>query len=435
MSNIQKQKNIYRFYLSCFVFRLLLEYSYIAFVNRFFEDEGFEVYGRGVAYIESWFIFLFGCSQVPKHLDLPSDYLVALAFFVFIGPVLVFYGYSEQNRWSLYLIFAQYILMTQFRKNLCLQSLRKIGTSSFATWLAVLVSLLSTVWIVDRGGVQNFNLDLNLVYDFRDKSTETIYNGIPGYFVAWSTTVAGPFLIAQTLRTGRYWLTIAVLFLHIFWFGTTSHKSVLFYGLIPIIMFHSTKRRWSVSFLPIGISVVIVVALAIYSINSDLMAGSMFVRRVLFVPPRLTFLYHAFFSRENMVYWSNSFLSYFVKYPYQEPIPLMIGGELNDTSLWANVGFFGTGFMHAGFFGAAIYAFAAGYILALLDSIARSGVPNWFVLATVTVPFYNLYLNSDLPTLLLTHGLGLGLVLSYFMIETNDKSRNLLANSNAEKDA
>jgi hypothetical protein len=126
-------------------------------------------------------------------------------------------------------------------------------------------------------------------------------------------------------------------------------------------------------------------------------------------------MYHDFFSREDLVFWSSSILRYVIRYPYQDPIPLIIGAEFGETDLWANVGFFGTSYMHAAIFGVVIYGFIGGILLGIIDSIAKSGVENWVIISITSVPFYNLAAHTDLPTALLTHGLGLAILLSYLL--------------------
>ena len=392
------------------------------FVYLVFEYEGFTLNSDSVAYIESWLAYLIGLTIVPKRLEIPSDYFVSLAFFVFLCPLFVLYGYTSQSRYALFLVILQFYIMVVSRRLLRIKINSPLGIRSSASKLAVIVSVSSTIWIVVQGGFQNFNLDFSTVYDFRDRSTEIIYVGPLGYFVTWSTTVAGPFLVAETLRLRRYWMSLIVLAFHVFWFGTTSHKSVLFYPALSIFIFYSYRKFKSIVAIPIGMASVIAIVLLDFHLTENLMAPSMFVRRVFFVPPNLTFIYNEFFSREAFVFWSNSFLRGIIKYPYQEPIPLVIGGELNDSTLWANVGFFGTGYMHAGFLGVFIYAIVAGSIMSVLDSIAKSGVPTWIILSISTVPFYNLFTHSDLPTTILTHGLGFSVLLSIRLIENRTVS-------------
>jgi hypothetical protein len=71
--------------------------------------------------------------------------------------------------------------------------------------------------------------------------------------------------------------------------------------------------------------------------------------------------------------------------------------------------------MHAGIYGIVLYSVLAGLLFRLIDSLATKGIPDWIVLGILVVPCQALLLSADLPTSLLTHGIGIGILVIFLM--------------------
>jgi multidrug transporter EmrE-like cation transporter len=160
----------------------------------------------------------------------------------------------------------------------------------------------------------------------------------------------------------------------------------------------------------------------LYLIFDHAIAGSLFIRRVFFVPAKLTFDYFNFFSINDFVWWSNSVLEGFIKYPYDFSVSKEIG-QYNGSGSSANNGFISSGYAHAGLWGVAIYSFIFAYFIKALDSIVlNSDVPVWLALGMTIVPLRSALISSDFFTTMLTHGLAL----SFLMILLFRRSPHLL---------
>jgi hypothetical protein len=227
--------------------------------------------------------------------------------------------------------------------------------------------------------------------------------------------VCGPLLLMRALRDRHHTMALCIVLLHVFWFGITSHKAVLFFPALVLFLHTVFKHSRALSLVPLGMALVVMTSLISYYATDSLFLSGMFVRRVFFTPSHLTFTYFDFFEQNPFVYWSNSVLSSFVSYPYDDSVALVIGRYLNEPNAWANNSFFSTGYMHAGFLGVAIYGLAAGAILKILDSLVSMAVPLWMSLSIVIVPFFTLVTSADLTTALLTHGLGFAIFMLYLM--------------------
>jgi hypothetical protein len=392
--------------------RLALEFSYTDFVAPLFDYAGLTISNNQEKYIESWFIYIALLFIIPKTVKKPSDLLVGLAFFVYVAPLLVFYALANPERISLYLAISQFIIMDIVRRFQFFSIPSITNGYALAKNISIASIVIATAWMILTVGFSNFNLDDAAVYDFRDEANSAIYRGPMGYLTIWATNICSSILLLIALRDKKYYWAIAIALMHVIWFGISTHKSVLFYPIQVGFIYLVFRRFRSIAILPLGLLVIVGISIAIYFLTDSIVPASLFVRRVFFVPSHLTFTYLDFFSYNPFVYWSNSFFSLFIAYPYSDSVALVIGNHLGDNTLWANNSFFSTGFMHAGLFGLVLYGIAAGVILSIIDSYARRGLPIHIILAVVIVPFYNLYTSADLTTSLLTHGL----VFAIFML-------------------
>ncbi len=423
-SNQNYLKNVSPLFLVAIFFRLALEFSYTDFVSPIFSYAGLIISENQEKYFESWIVYLTMLALVPSAARKPSDILVGLAFFVYITPLLVFYALANQSQISLYLVLTQFVIMDVVRRTrfFSIPSLKNGYT--IAKGLSIIGVVVATVWMVATVGFSSFNLDDAAVYDFRDDANNAIYTGAMGYLTVWATNICSPILLLIFLRKKKYHWVVGMVFIHVIWFGISTHKSVLFYPLLVILIYYFFKNLRATAIIPAGFLMIIGLALASFFLAENILLASLFVRRVFFVPSHLTFTYLDFFDNNPFVYWSNSFLSGLIKYPYEESIALVIGAHLGDETLWANNSFFSTGFMHAGIFGVMIYGILSGLILSVIDCYWRRGLSIHIILSVVIVPFYNLYTSADLTTSLLTHGLGFAIFVLSLLSEAGFKKLN-----------
>ena len=231
-----------------------------------------------------------------------------------------------------------------------------------------------------------------------------------GYLNTWAYKVFGPFLLIIFLSSRKYFFASLVFLLHLFWFGVSSNKSVLFFPFIILFVFMWFKNNRGLSIIPISLSLAISFSYFIFIIFDNILYGSLFIRRVFFVPSFLTFTYYEFFSNEQFIFWSNSITSKFIEYPFDLSPPKLIGAY-RETDSHENNSFLSTGYMHAGIAGILIYAIIFSLILRLFDSIVYNQKFIWVSVAVVIIPIRSMTLSADLPTALLTHGVFASLVL------------------------
>lgn len=410
------------------VFRILLEVAYINFVSPVFEYSGFTFDLHLIKYIESWIIFFILILVTPSVLRRTSDYLVVYLLAIFFTPLIVFYSLANASREHIYIVFFGVLLIYIFRSGRVFNIPLLSNGTAIAFSLLIIGVVGATFWMLVSGGLGFFNLDLTEVYKYREQSGDVINQGPMGYVNVWTTKIFGPMLLAWALFRKRIFFVFILIALHVLWFGISSHKSVLFYPLLVFFLWIWFDKTKALALLPMVLSFVVISVFIFYTLTGDLFLGSLIIRRSFFVPSLLTFEYYNFFSNNPFVYWSNSITSAFITYPYSIDTSRLIGVELGTDS-YANNSFLSTGYMHAGVPGIIFYCVFVGLLFRLIDSLTKVGIPPWVGVSSIIVPAHSLLTSADLPTSLLTHGLGVSIGL-LFLIRS---SRTIHVNYSSKK--
>lgn len=401
---------------------LALELGYRLYTSPVHSYSGFILELNVIKYVEAWLIYLFLLFWAPAQLRRPSDYFVSFLLFGLMTPLLIFYGLADQSREHLYIVLLGYALVDIFRRGPVLR-LPVLREGPFlGIVVAVVGALVVSLWLFWSGGAGFFNLDLTAVYDYRRDVGAVINEGVMGYVNTWAYKVFGPVLLAVALWRRNWWLAGLVFTLHVYWFGVSSHKSVLLFPFLVLFTWVWFRRTKALSVVPFIMTGVVVSTLLVYLISDYGFPASMFIHRAFFIISNNTFYYYEFFSENNLVYWSNSVLSYFLEYSY-DMSPARVIGDSRGTESHVNNTFLATGYMHAGVWGIVLYGILAGLIFRLVDNVSASGVPVWVAIAVLIVPSRALLFDADLPTALLTHGIAVALLI-LLLLRTGDRARN-----------
>jgi hypothetical protein len=330
-------------------------------------------------------------------------------------PLLSFYALADRPRQYLCIVILGYVLIDLFRRGRPFRFPILYEGRLLAFILVILGVAGVTAWLLFSGGISFFNLKLTEVYQHRRAIGAIINAGVMGYVNVWTWKVFGPALLTIGLWRKKYWLAALVIGLHVYWFGVSTHKSVLFYPLLAVFIWLFFRHRGALIIVPLGAAGIVVTSLLSFFILEYSLPASLFIRRAFYVIAKNTFDYYEFFDNHSWVWWSNTSLSLGLqKYPYDlDPAELI--GHWRGTAAHVNNSFLSTGYMHAGIYGIVLYSVLAGLLFRLIDSLATKGIPDWIVLGILVVPCQALLLSADLPTSLLTHGIGIGILVIFLM--------------------
>ena len=144
------------------------------------------------------------------------------------------------------------------------------------------------------------------------------------------------------------------------------------------------------------------------------MLFSVFVRRLIATPGLLTGYYLDFFSQNPKALLGHSILRSVVDYAYQYPPAIQIGFTyFGDPSISANANLWADAFANFGFAGIFGFTFLLGLVMWLFDSVAQGRSQRLTSLLFGMPAFF--LTNTALLTSLLTHGIGLVLLIVYLI--------------------
>ena len=398
------------FIFSAILFKVILEYTYINFVNLIFAYAGFNLDVSFVKYLEGWFIYLLFLLYTPHLLRQTSDFIINTLFFSFLSPLLVFYSLSNAVREHLYIVLLGVLIIYLLRKGKKFKLPLVNQGHIYAYLITILGIVIVTSWLIFSGGLNFFNLDLTRVYEFRRDVGLVVNIGITGYLNTWAFKVFGPFLLIIFLHRKKYVFASLVFLLHILWFGISSHKSVLFFPFVILFVYVWFRNNKGLSIIPISYILVIFFSYLFFLFFEDILYGSLFIRRTFFTSSFLTFTYYEFFSSEGFIYWSDSITSRFIHYQY-DLNPARLIGDYLGTDDHANNSFLSTGYMHAGIPGVIFFSLIFVIILKIIDSLNYNSKYIWISVAIIIVPIRAAIISTDLSTAILTHGILISIIL------------------------
>lgn len=395
----------------------LLSLSYVRLIVPIFSYEGYFVAFNFTSLIVSLtFVFIIAMVLASCRSAAPVNFLLWLVFLVAYVPFSVLFSLQDKDP----ILFLH--VSVAFMIAIAIAHLRPIYIPAvrvdkvmfhMGLWA---ITLIAIIMLIASGGIQIFSLNLYTVYE-RRPIAESLYSAsVLHYLIPWTGHVFLP-AIAGLAAARRKWveMSLAVL-MAIGLFGLTTHKAYLLATPSVVLMaILGKKLENAVPNMPRYLALSLMAGLAVswlsFSVFGDIMTTSILIRRMLFVPAYLAYAYYELFSEIGFVYGSSTLLGFFMEYPHGEPpVTLVSRYVFGDPFTHANTGIFGTGYMHFGVSGIYFWIVVAGVVLYIARCVSV-GLPTWLVLSMLAVPVLNVFTNADLPTGLMTHGLGVALVL------------------------
>jgi hypothetical protein len=233
-----------------------------------------------------------------------------------------------------------------------------------------------------------------------------------GYTYSIFTKIIIPLIIIFSLELKKkVWALVGVLYLILFYlFG--AHKTV-YVGLLVVLVFYRFSYAQSVKYI-LKYSNLLIVLFMLFALFGYDYPWILSFRRVQFIPTLLDICYLDFFH-DNYLFWSDSILKSFVKYPY-DVRPTTLIGEIyfNRPDMSANNGLISEGYMNFGTIGVFINIFVIAIYFMLLNSLK---IPARYFGLFMLVIFS--FISSSMSTVFLTHGALALLLITIFVL--NDK--------------
>ena len=413
------------FYGLVLFFRLMLDVSYIGFVSIVFVSSGFDINPSLSGYLISWLLTVGSLPILSNKLCRVSDYLFLLSVSTLILPLASLYGLSGRELFPLAVTFLSIVLIkciVHFVPVVAIRLPVKNGVRH-ATFLSLFMVCLLIVWYIISGATDYFNLSPAKVYEYREASAKVANVGMMAYVNSWVYQIFSMFAFSVFLYRKKYFFAFFVFVVQVFFYGVSAHKSVLLYPFMILSVWAYLRKSRDLSFVILLFCLIVIAGVTSWYLFDDVWIGSLFIRRVFYVPALLTYDYFNFFQDNERIFWSNSILSDFSDYPHDLGLAYLIG-DYNGSGASANNGLISSGYAHAGLFGVVIYSIVFGLLIKIIDITSKS-MPIWFALCLVIIPYRNALISSDLLTVLLTHGL----LLACFLLLLSSRSFSIVKNN------
>ncbi|MAR29847.1 MAG: hypothetical protein CMG24_02810 [Candidatus Marinimicrobia bacterium] len=395
---------------------LFLVGGYYYFIVPVFGYTGFQWNFSYIKFLESLLFILFFEKILPRRCSRPSDFILNIHFLLPILPMFVLYACSNRSRIFMYaVLFCFYMIIILRNTSFFNIRLRKINQN----FLMNILILICLIYVLLLFNYQGFNLNFNFfdIYMYRE-----IYSGnLPRIFNYASPLVSKVFLPAAVFLCITYRQKLAILILIIsstLIFGYTQHKGTFFYPLFVIVLYNIIKSEKAIEQLKTSYLLLLITCMLFFYFENTIsqFIASVFFRRALFVPAELNFQYFEYFSISKNVFWANNFFTFgLVDYPYDLPTANIMGEYVsNKATNYANTGWIGSGFMHFHFIGLLIYTIIISIIMSILDTISKQ-LDTRLIIALTVIPILTMFVSSDLPTTLITHGLLFSIIIILYI--------------------
>ena len=400
-------------FLSAVVYRIVLDLSFYFVISKVWNYAKFEFHLSIIKLIESYFLLFMVFALMPKSSKKLSTIVVWLLILLSYVPMLTLFALMDESRAFIYAAtgfwVAVFILLHTPQVSFATLKQAKIIRLSIFFSLSVVVFLMIYKYL----GL-SFNLDLTKVYDIRSHYV-TLKIPFAGYLFGWLAYIVNPIFFALFVIKRKWIFAVLVFALQLLLFSVTGHKTFLFALPFVLVLMWVVARKNPFAWMAIGLVGVILLGMGTYWLIDDIWISSLFTRRVLLLPARLSFFYYDFFSNNGFTFLSqHRIFRSFLDYPYHlRPPNLIAEAYFNKPEMNANNGIVADAYMNFGFAGLILWAILLAVILKLVDTFSK-GKNIKVAIASIAMPVIA-FTNSALLTTVLTHGVFLALILLYLL--------------------
>lgn len=345
------------------------------------------------------------CCILPLVTDRPALYIIAILLVLLLSMVLIYLTYHVP-----------------------LLKVNKVNVSNRSFWY--LMAFLCGGSVVLIFSLTRFEFEASRivdlvytlqVYDVRYEARNIVSaeNPLLGYIIPWLGNVLIPLVFIFGILHKRLLLVLASVMLQLATFSLTGHKSVLFalpFIAALLVVFRNKGKRVGL-YITAGVFGICLLGIGLYEVIGESSLLLVLIRRVIVFPGLLTGYYYDFFLDHPPALLRHSILGVLADYPYRLQPKFIIGSEyFGRAEMSANANIWADGYANFRLAGIVLMSLLLSATMWLYDSLAKHHDFRFAVLLLV-VPAFSLS-NSALLTCILTHGIGLSMVMLYIMPKT-----------------
>ncbi len=411
-----------KFIAALFIFRAALDICYVYYMVPAFSDHNLTpmiIDFNFTRYIFSYFfVFLAGlfCPFDKKNFS-----GIAFLFFLIFSliPTTTMVGYNQALSLYAVVLVLVALLTTYLTATMSFSNIKLpiVENGQKVVWTISILFIGSfIVWSVASGAIATISFNLDDIYLFRQQ-THDLEGAWIAYTNLWAQKIFNPLLFAIALGRKNILLIALTIAMQFYFFGISHHRVHMFVPILVYAVYILYQKNLSLSQLCVLFSVAILVLLALaLRYNWDDIAA-IIIRRAFFVSPAVTFEWIDYFHSRPKIYFSDNLLASLSKTEYTGVnIPHLIGDYmLPGKRLAFNTGLIGSGYAQMGFWGVMFYASVLGFVIKFVNLLVYRGLSIYIVAAVLAFPVRTAWVDSDLFTALLSHGILIGIITMWLL--------------------
>lgn len=409
-------KNKSFIFLSLLLFKILLEINYVYFIYPVFSYIKFILDINFIKMLESYFFFITGFLVLPFDDKKVSNSLLYVLFIFNFIPLSSYYFLTNNYREYMYSVFLTYVILGAILNKF---QYRYVGLKKYKNIKRIKINfnyilLLPIICFIiySLKNISKINLEVFILENIYNIRSKLKLNGIVGYLVPWFGNIIIPaFILENFLKNKKIYCIIGFLFQMLF-FSMFPFKTFLVLPFFMIINCLLWKRKNSNLNIINFFNLIIIISMVLYYIFDKLVFLSLIVRRVFLVPAQINFIYYDYiYQGGKKLFYSGGQIGklFNLEYPHNIDFANYIGKIyfLNEGTS-ANTGLFADAYVNLGFLGIILITIFLSIFLLLVDKIS---INNKVFSFGILVFYINILTNTSFFTAILTHGLGLAVIL------------------------
>lgn len=300
--------------------------------------------------------------------------------------------------------------------------LKKVNIAFFVLF----ISILMIPYIIRIDNINLANIFLEDIYESRSSYESNVYLS---YTSSPLSKVLLPFLLISFIELKKHFLAIlGLLFIILIYLTTGAQKDVLI-GMTLVLFCYFIIKKYGISKLMSSITLATTAAsilgVILYYFN-HLAFFVTYIRRALFVGPGLSSVYLDYFTSNPYTNYSHSNIGQLFNDGDRLNLTRWAGHNLLGRDVNANIGIFLEGYVSFGIIGLLISLMMMLILVGFLKKLNIS-----YVYMGIWISFMYVINFSLLETLLITHGLVIFVLVAYFLVPRENKTRCKYENRNS----
>lgn len=395
-------------------YRLLLDLLYITALSPLYAYSGFLTNLHPIFYGCSLLALLVFSPAVIRLQEegTPSANIITFLNYIYFIPLTSYCGCNWSGMSFFLTGLAYWTVLLLFQCCLPVLHIKPLSAGHSRRIYLLLTMLFVAVVMYVSGRYAGFRLTFDIinVYGIRAEAATYSLPNLISYALSMAGSVLAILLIYWLLRR-KYAVCAVLVVVYMFFFSIAAHKS-LFFFLLVVLAAYFLFRPWMRQWMPALASAVPLAAMLEYRVIHSFYLGSLFVRRVMYVPVGLSKDYMVFFQKNPLSLFRNGILRHFsFSNIYSADLAHLLG-EANGSFAGANNGLLGDMFANLpALMGIFIMPLILIICFRLLDAVA-SRLPEKLVISSCAY-FALSFSNTSWSTVLLTHGFLITCLLLY----------------------